>query len=153
MPAKTQEILAALDRIAGAFDMTRDGLGADLLKAFAGGVKDTIAKEEAPDGSPWDQLDPDYEAWKSENYPGQPIGFLEEIMATSEQIEGTPRITPEEAETTYGISEVAKDHAAWFQRGDEDNNQPPRPFWGFTESSRAATKAILAARLKKAVNG
>jgi phage gpG-like protein len=147
------KIIGDVRRISRTFDMTQNGLGADLLKAFTDGVKDTIAKEEAPDGTPWDQLDPAYEAWKQKNYPGKPIGFLEEIMADAAQIEGTPRITAEEAETTYGITDVARDHASWFQNGDEDNNQPPRPFWGFTPESLAKIKEILAKRLSESVNG
>jgi hypothetical protein len=147
------KILADVRRIAATFDMTQNGLGEDLLKAFTDGVKDTIAREESPDGTPWDQLDPKYEAYKAEHYPGQPIAFLEGLMASAEEIEGEPEVTPEEATCTYGKTALARQLAAWFQQGSDENNQPPRPFWGFTESSTAAVKAILAKRLSESVNG
>jgi hypothetical protein len=153
MPSPMDRIRADLRRIGRTFDMAENGLGESLLKAFTDGVKDTIAREETPDGKPWDQLSPDYERWKAKAFPGQPIGFLEETMADPDEIEGEPEITAEEASTTYGKSDTAREHASWFQRGDEDNNHPPRPFWGFTAESRAAVRGILAKRLSDSVRG
>jgi hypothetical protein len=34
---------------------------------------------------------------------------------------------------TYGLDDIARDHAAWFQEGDSGQNRPARPFYDFND--------------------
>lgn len=145
------EILADLSQIARTFDMTQNGLGKSLCQAFTDGVQVTLAAQQSPAGTPWPPLSPTYAEWKGRFFPGQPMAHLHDVMADPAEVAGEVVIRPDSAEATYGRSEVARDEASWFQEG--GGNQPPRPFWGFTASSRDAVRVILTERLKQSVNG
>lgn len=137
----------ALERHRHLFDLDRDKLGEDLCKAATDGAQECIAGEYSPSGEGWEYLSPEYEEWKEFAYPGHPMALLHGVMANPRQVAG--ELDPPDrtrAIVTYGITEQARDEAAWFQRGNA--HQPPRPFWGFTEDSREAARKILEARLK-----
>lgn len=144
--AAMSRIRADMDRHRHAFDLDRNNLGRDLCKAATDGVQATIAAEESPDGKRWDELSEEYDEWKSFQFPGEPIAVLHQIMADPHQVAGEPpAVTADLAEVTYGITEQAKQEAAWFQEG--GNGRPARPFWGLTAASIAESGRILDARL------
>jgi hypothetical protein len=53
-------------------------------------------------------------------------------MKDPAQLLGELQGSDREVIQTYGISDEAKDHAVWFQEGNEPN-QPPRPFYDFND--------------------
>lgn len=143
-------ILGDLDAMEKAFDLTSDGLGGKLLKAATDGVKDTIAKQEDPGGSPWPELSESYAEWKRSEAPGKPIGELYGLMADDDEVEGTIHVQPDLASVLYGKTEEAQVEAEWFQEGDEDQNRPPRPFFDLTAPAVEAIEQILDQRFDAA---
>ena len=144
MSRRLSKVRSDITHLRGLFDLTRDGLGKDLCKAATDGVQATIAAEQAPDGTPWDELSAGYEEWKSFQFPGSPIAVLHGTMADPREVAGVPTVASDFASVTYGVSEQARQEAVWFQEGDE--NQPGRPFFGLTEASRARILEILDGR-------
>jgi hypothetical protein len=136
-------VKAAIERHRRIFDLAENNLGRDFCKAATDGVQANIAGEHDPDGNPWPPLSPDYDEWKSFMYPGQPMGVLHQVMANPHEVAGEVEVTPELATVTYGISEQAREEAAAFQAR--------RKFWGLTEDSRKASKAILDERFRNGV--
>lgn len=132
-------------------DFRHQNLGDDLCGAFTDGTMRSILAEESASGAGWPALSPKYEEWKSRRFPGQQMGHLYGLMTDPAQIRGEIEVHRDSAQTTYGITEEARNEAAWFQRGDAGQNRPPRPFWGFTPSSRAAVRRILATRFRRMV--
>ena len=152
MSPDAARILAAVRRHGEAFDFTDGGLGEELCAAFTAGVAVSITAEQAPDGTPWDDLSATYAEWKGRKFPGKTMGELHGLMADPVQIAGDVIVlSPTAAFVTYGTDEAARAEAAAFQQGDPTRNRPPRPFWGFTKDSKAAVDAILADRHKQAV--
>lgn len=146
------KLRATLGRHSHGFDLDRDDLGRRLCKAATDGVQYSIAREETPDGQRWADLSEKYEEWKSFNYPGNPMAVLHGTMADPREVAG--EVDPPSATraiVTYGVSEQAREEAAWFQEGGgkPGHGQPARPFWGFTEESRKEVKSILDARFKQ----
>jgi hypothetical protein len=151
MSVDGRRIRDALARHQTFLDFT-DGLcGDSLLAIFADGVEETIKAQEAPDGTPWDPLSPAYDAWKRRHFPGQPMGRLYDVMADPVQVAGFGSVAPDRATAQYGVSQLARDEASWFQEGDPNQNRPPRRFWGFTGKSKGDAKAFLESRFKRIV--
>ncbi len=146
MSAALDRIRRDMARIRELFDLTRDDLGRDLCKAATDGVQATIVAQQAPDGTPWASLSPAYAEWKSFQFPGSPIAVLHGTMADAHEVAGEVAVRPDLARVTYGVSERARQEAAWFSEGDPGGNQPPRPFFGLTDASIAACREILDAR-------
>jgi hypothetical protein len=150
MSAASAKIVAALGRHKKLFDLTRDDLGRRLCKVATDGVQECIAGQHAPDGSPWPPLDKHYEEWKSFHFPGLPMGVLHQHMANPHEVAGEVVVTADGAKVTYGISDLARREASWFQ-DPEDGRQPPRRFWGLTEKSRAESRNLLDKRFKDGI--
>lgn len=130
------------------FNLVRDGLGKSLCSTATDGIQACIDGHHEPDGTPWLDLSPDYEEWKSFHYPGQPIGKLHDLMSDPAEVAGDVIVFDDEALVTYGITQQARDEAEWFQKG--HGTQPPRPFWGFTEASLGEVRNLLDARFATA---
>jgi hypothetical protein len=148
--AARSRISDAIRRHRGLFDLTRDDLGRNLCKAATDGVQGCFATETDPDGNRWPDLSPAYEQWKSFQFPGDPIGVLFRVMANPREVAGDIQVSDDLAVVTYGISEQARQEATWFQ-DPQNRNQPPRKFFGLTESARAESRSILDDRLKNGV--
>lgn len=141
------EVHADLARLRTLFDLTRGGLGATLCGIATDGVMDNLADEKDADGNRFAALSPDYEAWKSRNFPGQPIGLLHHLMADPAQVSGVPDVSRDRAAVTYGVSEEAREEAAWFIEGDPERNRPARDFWGLTREALRLVDETLEERL------
>jgi hypothetical protein len=143
---QAQVILADLSEHRELFnlELPRAGgvLGEALLDVAKAGVADCFLTESDPDGTPWDELSPDYEKWKAAHRPN-PKGNLWGLMSDPDQIEGERAITDEEASMTYGRSPDAKAEATYFQDPDPGRNQPPRGFYGLTREAIDASNSLL----------
>jgi hypothetical protein len=138
MSGELARVVADLERHKDLFNLERDGLGKALCKAATDGVQRTIEGQQTPDGARWPELDPAYDAWKSDHFPGKPMAVLHEIMAQPDQVAGDVAVSAGQAIVTYGTDEQARQEATWFQER--------RLFWGFTESSLTEVKSLLDAR-------
>lgn len=134
-------------RMRSLFDLTRDDLGKTLCEIATDGVMDNMQDETDPDGNPWAPLSDAYGAWKANQFPGQPMAVLHHLMADPAQVKGIQAIARNEAVVTYGVSQEARDEAAWFIEGDEARNRPPRNFWGITGPALQLIDEMLEQRL------
>lgn len=148
MSPRAAKICWALERHAAAFDLTRDGLGERLLTIASNGAYHALLRGEDADGNELAALSEDYAAWKEKRYPGRPIGILEHEMAKWVHFQGERAIAPDLATVTYGRNEEAKQEAAWFIEGSQEQNRPPRPFWGLTEDAVKESTEYLTKHLK-----
>lgn len=126
-------------------DFAEGDMGRDLCRIFTDGVMESIAKQQAPDGTAWAPLSDSYSKWKARNFPSQGMGVLHYLMADPAQVSGVVEVTRNAAICTYGVSPAAREEATWFQEGGV--GRPPRRFWGFTGDSLKKVKAYLDARL------
>lgn len=99
----------------------------DLFDIAADAILRQMDREQDPDGGDWPPLSADYEVAKQRIAPGKPMAVLYGHMKTIEQIKGQRYIGQDEARMAYGVDDLAKDLAEWFQEGND--NQPPRPFY------------------------
>jgi hypothetical protein len=144
MAGRGRRQIAALERHKTFLDFTQDRLGDDLLKIATDGCLENIIGEHAPDGTRWDDLSPEYAAYKAKHYGGRPMGVKDFLMAQPVEVAGETNVGPDEATVTYGVSDQAKEEMTWFENGDPAKNRPPRRFWGFTASSKdAAVKRVV----------
>lgn len=141
------EVHADLAGLRTLFDLTKGGLGATLCGIATDGVMDNLADGRDADGNPFAALSPDYEAWKSRNFPGQPIGLLHHLMADPAQVSGVVDVARDRAAVAYGVSEEARREAEWFIEGDAAHNRPPRDFWGLTGEALRLVDETLEERL------
>jgi hypothetical protein len=138
------EFAALLDDLANSLDLTRDGLGADMLGAIAEGITDrTLSDQKTADGQ---QFEPNRGTYgKRKREKGLPVGVgLEKggEMVSLVQVKGTPTIEPDSASMVYGISDAAKEKALWFETGSEGpdgqrsgaSNQPAREFYAMDDA-------------------
>lgn len=132
-------------------DLTDNGLGRDLCVIATDGVRECLDGQHAPDGTPWAPLSEAYGEWKGRNFPGQPMAVLHHLMSDPAQVTGIVDVTPNRAQVVYGVSQEARVEASWFQEGDPAANRPPRPFWGFTDDSKARAKETLDRRFESMV--
>jgi len=142
------DVHADLARLRSLFDLTKGGLGATLCGIATDGVMDNLADELDADGNRFADLSEGYAAWKSRQFPGQPIGLLHHLMADPAQVSGTLDVTPDRAEVAYGVSQEAVDEASWFIEGDPSRNRPPRDFWGLTKEALRLVDETLEQRLE-----
>jgi hypothetical protein len=139
-------ILSDLADHAVLFDLS-DGLGDDLLDIAVGGVRSQFDKQTDPNGDPWGELQSDYKRWKSQHYPGEPIGVQEGLMR--DEIAGAEKVDENSAEWTYGDSDLGRSEATWFTEGDPENNRKPRPFADLNADSIARSDQFLDTHFEK----
>lgn len=148
------ELVADLDRLENPFDLTADGLGAELAGIAAEEILANMDAETDPDGNPWPSLSAGYREWKDVVAPGAPMAVLRGVMKTIEQLRGEPVFTPGAGRQTYGTDDEAKEHAMKFQEGGlvTGTNQPQRPFYGFTQKAFDRMNAACDQRFVKATS-
>lgn len=128
MSARLDPILRDLERHKTVFDLDRDGLGEALMDLDARLILKYMDAQEDPDGNPWPPLSEGYALWKDAAHPGNPMAVLLGHMKTEEQVKGMRRVTAREATMVFGVDELARQEATYFQEGSAD--QPPRRFYG-----------------------
>lgn len=141
--ATMRSILRDLDRHIHLFDLDQGDLGEDLMDVAAGVIRQDIDGQVDPDGQPWPELSDAYATWKATVAPGNPMAILYHQMIDSEQIAGERWVSPTEGRMVFGVDEVPKQEAVWFQEGDPNNNQPPRRFYEFSLESLTRMDAHL----------
>lgn len=149
MSAQMTAILREVRSHEHVFDWDRKGLGKAVIKAVAQDIYDAMALEMSPENRAWPALSAAYQLWKAKYYPGLPMGVLDRIMRQLVQLIGQTWISAQEMRQVYGLDDIAKDHAEWFQEG--NSRQPPRPFFMFGPSGEAAIAAILDAHFAREI--
>lgn len=137
--AQLAAVLRDLERHRTIFDA--DVVGDAVLDVAARVAVERFNRQVDPDGRRWPDLDEAYERWKARHgIAGTQMGVLDGAMSDDEHFKGErPTPTKAEASSTFGRSAVAKQHAEWFEEGDDARNRPPRPF---TAMSLEAVLAI-----------
>jgi hypothetical protein len=130
--ASLSKILRVLERHKHIFDLDKNHLGEALMDITAEVILRDMDAEVGPDGQAWPALSNPYEEWKAKAAPGAPMAVLYGHMKTPEQVNGMRRVTAREAVMVYGVDELARELATYFQEGSSGNNQPPRPFYGLS---------------------
>lgn len=128
MSARLNKILRDLNRHKQIFDLDQNRLAESLMDIDAGVILAAMDAEVDPDGAPWAPLSELYLEFKARAAPGAPMAVLYGHMKTIEQLHGLRRITAREAVMVYGIDELARELATFFQEG--NSRQPPRKFYG-----------------------
>ncbi len=139
--ASIPTLIGELQRFCDAFDFTTPGLADEIAEAAAAGIAVNMDAEQDPDGNAWPALSPAYEAWKSAHFPGQEMAVLRGAMKTAQQLKGEVVATPGEIKQTYGVDPQARQEATQFQEGDA--NQPPRPFYAFSNVAVMLVDQVL----------
>lgn len=134
-----------LVRMRDLFDLSKDDLGRTLCEIATDGVMDNMQDETDPDGGKWEPLSDAYGKWKANQFPGQPMAVLHHLMSDPAQVKGILAISRNEAVVTYGVSEQAREEAAWFIEGGP--NRPARNFWGITGPALQLIDETLEQRL------
>lgn len=124
-----QQVIDDIRGMPHIFDLDRNNLGDRVAVAAANGIMATMDLELDPDLIPWPSLDPLYEQWKAQHYPGQPIAVLLAYMKDLSQLIGTTITWPTLMRQDYGIDENARLLAEFFQDPPSMRNQPPRKFY------------------------
>ena len=152
VPGQHEKIVAELRDAEHAFDLDRNGIGTAIMAHAVDGIMWNMIQELDPDGLPWDDLSPSYEAWKKTVAPGKPIGVLHGLMRTMDQLAGVQLVTTNFASMTYGTDPVARVEATKFQEGGivTGTAQPPRPFYGLTREALDDIDAEFDARFTTA---
>ena len=132
------DIFIILDKHRELTRLDRGELAKDLIDILVEEVRSDMDAERSFDGSRWDDLSDDYGRWKSTHHPGLPIGELHGKMKDEEQIRGRQTIVVDRVYISYGVDDDVRDYAMAFNFGNPANNQPARPFLGF--SARCETR-------------
>jgi hypothetical protein len=132
MSAQMNKILNEIRQYPHCFDFKAGGddLAIEAAQYAADGIEAGMDAETDPDGGVWPPLAAGYEAWKSQHYPGLPMAVLEGLMKHSAELQGELIVSPNKFFQIYGVTDVARDHAQWFQ-DPQGGNQPDRPFYAF----------------------
>jgi hypothetical protein len=155
MPSPLMDaIIGDLQRHKTIFDPVN--VGEEVCDIIAEEILVCMDAQVSPDGTPWEPLSIAYEYWKNKHYPGEPMAVLEGHMKTLEQLKGTRIIAGaggSEMQMTYGIDELARDLAEWFQEGNQggggflggitSHGQPPRPFYSISQPAMDRIDAYL----------
>jgi hypothetical protein len=145
-------IIADLERILGAFDMLKHGLGEEALDIVAQGVGECLEAEQSPDGTPWKELSEAYAEWKAKEVGAAPMAVLYRDMTSPGAIRGEHDIAKDEAIYTFGNSYISKLHASYFQ-DPTGPGQPPRPFVGLGRTTIGRLDNLFDRRFDDAVEG
>ena len=128
MSAQMNLILNEMRQFPHAFDFKKNTLAEWIAEVVADAIEAAMDAESDPDGAGWPPLSEGYEKWKSEHYPGLPMSVLQGLMKQSSELQGELIVSSTKFYQTYGVTELARAHAQWFQDPESDN-QPPRPFY------------------------
>jgi hypothetical protein len=127
-------VVGDLAAIKSALDLTHDGLGGKAAEATAAAVFEYMEVQVDPDNNPWVGLSDAYAERKARLAPGAPMAeFLGRVMKDPDQLRGELDISPDRMEQTYGLTDQARNEAAWFQEGDPARNRPAREFYAFND--------------------
>lgn len=148
--AQMTKIIARIKRHRSIMDLDKRGLGTKLLDISMEVMIRDFNRRVSPDGSGWAGLSPEYEKWKMSTHPGQPQGYLDELMATYENFHGERIITATEAQSIFGVTEQAKEECHANSEGDPPD-RPARPFIGISAECHDLSDKFLAQHLKKHV--
>ena len=145
MKTDIQGLLADIRRLKDPFNLSRSGLGDQLLDIAVLNIVLNCSAGLDPDGQPWLPLSKSYQLWKDNIAPGQPIGRLFDLMLDYGQLSGERTVGPAWAIARYGTDSLARIEAMKFQEGGlvTGTNQPPRPFYGFTHGAVQMADATL----------
>lgn len=146
MSTRLDNVLRDLERHKTIFDLDRDGLGEALMDVDARVILKNMDRQEDFDGNPWPPLSEGYGLWKNATYPGKPMAVLLGHMKTEEQVKGMRRVTARDATMVFGVDELARDEATWFQEGSAD--QPPRRFYGQSAEANQLKDELLQKHLE-----
>ena len=132
-----QQLLDRVARLPGTLAPIMKNIGLAVVQ----GAQERFRKEQAPDGSPWKSLDPDYAASK------RGPGILRE-MGQAGGLFGslTYRVAPSGVE--IGTNKV---YAAHHQFGSD--TLPARPFLGLSDDDRADILDVIAGHVGRVVVG
>lgn len=136
----------SLDR---GIDFTRRGpngkqVGAELLDVVVEGIHErSLNDQAAPDGSPWPDLSPKYEAWKAKKGYPTIIGVRKGEMMSAVELAGRREITPDEAAMHFGVTPEVIQRGEYFTEG---GGVKPRPFYQLDDliSAEVQRRARLA---------
>jgi hypothetical protein len=145
------KILRDLERHKHIFDLDQHDLAEALMDIDVEVMLRDMDAEVAPDGTAWPRLSERYERWKARAAPGAPMAVLYGHMKTREQLEGLRRVTAREATMVYGIDDLAREVATYFQEGAPGNDQPPRPFYGLSAEADARKDEYCRKHLEKLI--
>ena len=151
MSAALARIVRILERHKTIFDLDKNGLAESLMDIDAEVILREMGQEIDPDGAGWPALSLAYLKFKSRVAPGAPMGVLYGHMKTETQIKGLRRITAREAVMVYGVDELARDLAEWFQEGSKKQNRPPRRFYKLSVEAQTRKDAFCRQHLAKLV--
>lgn len=142
---------AVLERIRVAFERTGDEL-ADfgstifprLTPIFEAEMEKQFESEGSGQSGPWAQLSPAYEAWKSANYPGNPIGQLTGNMMAGLTQSSSPFATRQFGGDVFEFGTSGVPYADTFHLGTA--TQPSRAVFDFSpDFERDLAEAALGA--------
>ena len=142
MSAQMNLILNEIRQFPHAFDFKKNTLAEWIAEVVADAIEAAMDAQVGPDGTGWSPLSDGYNAWKERFYPGLPMAVLDGLMKQSSELQGELIISPDKFYQTYGVTELARAHAQWFQDPESDN-QPPRPFYALNDAAIAAIADVL----------
>lgn len=146
---------ALLLRLAEGFDLSSDGLGADLLGVVVERIVDRNAAQTDPAGVDWAANRGKYgEAKQAQGLPVG-VGLRGEHrgrMVSLVEVAGERDVSPDEATMEYGTSEESRTVAGYFTEG-RPGIQEPRPFYEMTEDDRDAVLRKAEEHLSRFVAG
>lgn len=147
----------AIDRIVDCIDFTRPGIegsiGEDALDLQAYRILDRAQLEQGSEGQ-WDENKGTYKQSKDKRSLLVGVGLAassNDRMLAALNVKGEQSIASDEATMSFGATPSAKSKGDWFTNGSEGElgkrsgakNQPPRPFYEFTqEDIEAATDGL-----------
>jgi hypothetical protein len=139
--ATAKQIIAELWRQAHWLDFDhKDGVGKALMDIAVDGILESMDRQQAPDGTPWDKLQEGYRRWKARRRPGKKIGEFDGILKARAEVEGRRQVDAHSMTMTYGVTTEAIEHA-WFG--------VDRDFYGITRDAEARMDAYLERRVRR----
>lgn len=127
-----REVTAALSELQRRLGPGMKTVFADIGESLLNSHKARWSSEQAPDGTPWEPLDPKYQARKKKNADKILVldGYLKDLLDYNET----------ETEMKLGTNLL---YGATHQFGDPTRGIPARPFLGLSESDRQDVLEIL----------
>ena len=106
-------------------------------------VEEVVRVFESEGYGQWPALSPAYQAWKSANYPGQPILRLTDKYFSAASQPGSPNnfIESDDNRIEYGVDGL--DYPIYHEEG--TSKAPPRPVFSLIEESEAFQQAVTQA--------
>lgn len=114
------------------------GEAAELLKHSTG--KNFLSEGVYGTGGRWKPLNPEYEAWKQQHYPGRPIMVRTGELRNALLVRGVRELTGRRL--VYGVSGSAEKYAHYHQTG--EGKMPQRKIVALTQQDRRGIDRIFA---------